>query len=141
MARRDSASVRLAKVVEEGLETKSFQSCVEVISECTSMQVIVETAYQTGVTLLNELAVWAVEDTVVKVPQRHGGFGISGSVAIGFRGLGLELGGLFAVARVRIVERGDVGSDGERAVDGRVLRVELGLVKVVGVAHIGTVSS
>ena len=94
--------------------------------------------------LLDELAVRGVEDGELD--------GVNGEHRLGVRGrggLGLDAervgvslnraGSLFAEARVRVVEGGDVGRDRERAGDLWVLRIKLGLVEVVSVRHVRAV--
>ena len=54
-------------------------------------------------------------------------------------GSGLALGDLVGVRRVCVVKRTEVGSDGPRAIDGRVLGGQVGLVEVPGVGNVGAV--
>lgn len=93
--------------------------------------------------LLDELAVRGVEDREVDGVDGEHRLRVRGRVGLGLDAecVGVRLdraGSLFAEARVRVVEGGDVGRDRERAGDLGVLRVKLGLVEVVGVRHVRT---
>lgn len=89
---------------------------------------------------LDHLAVGAVEDRVVNVLERKRHFGVSVRMAIETGGL-LSLGMLAAISRVSSVDRRNVSGNRERSVNLGVLRIELGLVEIVGVHHVRAMNS
>lgn len=91
--------------------------------------------YQTRVRLLHHLAVGTMEDGVVDVVERESSKG-GRPIAIAVQASLLCLSVFPAVSGVCSVDSGNVGSDGEGAVDLGVLGIELGLVEVVGVSHV-----
>lgn len=96
---------------------------------------------QAAETLLYELRVRAVEESVVKVLNLDRSE--VGSVRVAVDTVGgtvAELGSTLTVGVVGLVEASKVGLDGLRTVDLGVLRGEVGLVEVPEVAHVGTVS-
>lgn len=91
---------------------------------------------QSCVALLDELAVWRVEDVVVHILKRERRLGIHVFTRRIPVSLPKPLGGLLTVTRVGCVKSTDVGCYRKGTVDFWIFRVKFWLVEVVSVAHV-----